>query len=67
MSDTPLVAALVPYVSGMDNSQAAALLESLPQDMAVGIMMCTPEERANEIMEHTFEEEISRSALRTSR
>ena len=53
VSDTPLVAALVPYVSGMDNSQAAALLESLPQDMAVGIMMCTPEERANEIMEHT--------------
>ena len=53
MSDTPLIAALVPYVSAMDDSQAAALLESIPSDIAVGVMMCTPEERSNEIMTHT--------------
>lgn len=53
LSDTPFTAALVPYVSAMENTQAAALLESLPTDMAVGIMMCTPDERAHEIMEHT--------------
>jgi len=53
VSDTPLIAALVPYVSAMDDSQAATLLEGLPADMAVGVMMCTPEERAKEIMSHT--------------
>ena len=53
MSDTPLIAALVPYVSAMDDSQAAALLESIPSDIAVGVMMCTPEERSKEIMTHT--------------
>jgi len=53
MSDTPLIAALVPYVSAMDDSQAAALLESMPSDIAVGVMMCTTDERANQIMTHT--------------
>lgn len=53
LSDTPFIAALVPYLSAMDDSQAASLLESLPTDMAVGIMMCTPEERSNAIMKHT--------------
>ena len=67
MSDTPLIAALVPYVSAMDDSQAAALLESIPADMAVGVMMCTSEERANEIMTHTrrrdLKERVANKAL----
>ena len=52
-ADTPLVAAMVPYMASLDAAGAAAMLEAIPPDMAVGVMMNTPEDRANEILART--------------
>ena len=49
-ADTPLVAAMAPYMSSLDAAGAAAMLEAIPPDMAVGVMMNTPEDRASEIL-----------------
>jgi hypothetical protein len=43
IADTPLVAAMVPYMHSLDAAGAAAMIESMPPDMAVGVMMNTPE------------------------
>ena len=53
VADTPLVAAMVPYMSSLDAAGAAAMLEAIPPDMAVGVMMNTSEDRANEILART--------------
>ena len=53
VSDTPLVAAMVPYMSSLDAAGAAAMIEALPSDMAVGVMMNTPEDRARDVLAHT--------------
>ena len=52
-SDTPLVAAMVPYMASLDGAGAAAMIEAMPADMAVGVMMNTPETRAKEVLAHT--------------
>ena len=52
-SDTPLVAAMVPYMASLDGAGAAAMIEALPPDMAVGVMMNTPDSRAQEVLQHT--------------
>ena len=52
-ADTPLVAAMAPYMSSLDAAGAAAMLEAIPPDMAVGVMMNTPEDRASEILART--------------
>jgi filamin len=52
-SDTSLVAAMVPYMSSLDAAGAAAMIEAMPPDMAVGVMMCTPDTRAHEVLQHT--------------
>ena len=52
-SDTPLVAAMVPYMASLDGAGAAAMIEAMPADMAVGVMMNTPEARAKEVLAHT--------------
>ena len=51
--DTPLVAAMVPYMASLDAAGAAAMIEALPPDMAVGVMMNTPDDRAREVLAHT--------------
>ena len=53
IADTPLVAAMVPYMTSLDAAGAAAMIEAMPPDMAVGVMMNTPEDRAAEILART--------------
>jgi filamin len=43
----------VPYMSSLDGAGAAAMIEALPPDMAVGVMMNTPDSRAQEVLAHT--------------
>jgi len=47
------VAAMVPYMSSLDGAGAAAMIEAMPADMAVGVMMCTPDARAHAVLQHT--------------
>ena len=44
---------MVPYMASLDAAGAAAMLEAIPPDVAVGVMMNTPEDRANEILART--------------
>jgi hypothetical protein len=44
---------MVPYMASLDGAGAAAMIEALPPDMAVGVMMNTPDDRAREVLAHT--------------
>ena len=40
-------------MASLDGAGAAAMIEALPPDMAVGVMMNTPDDRAREVLAHT--------------